>query len=92
MIADLKLLAAVHHRLAEESRELHDAVITRDPVRILDEIVDVMFYTRELAKAAGLTQECVDRYAGLKSALRDSGVRCKTLEARLATELVSELT
>lgn len=87
---DLKLIAAIRRRLAEESEELHNAVIAQDRAQILDEVVDVMYYLRRLAATASISEECITRYSLVKSSLREAGMRSKSLEMRLAAELVDE--
>lgn len=90
VIIDPKLIAAVHRHLAEESEELRSAVIAQDRAQILDEIVDVMFYLRKLAITASVADECIERYALVKSSLREAGLRSRSLEMRLAAEFVDE--
>lgn len=87
---DLKLIAAIRRRLVEESEELHDAVIAQGRAQILDEVADVMYYLRKLAATASISEECITRYSLVRNSLREAGVRSKSLEMRLAAELVDE--
>lgn len=75
-------------KLAEELVELGDALDSGQSALILDELVDAQYYVRRLAACRGISDDCLSRYAAVKTALRESGVRCKTLELRIASKLV----
>lgn len=89
-IGDSSVASVALKRLQEEIAELVDAVKSGNRVLVVDELADVVFYTNRVATACGLTGELIVRYSTVKSALRDAGLRNKTVELRLAAEFVNE--
>lgn len=89
-LSDQSVSNAIQRRMKEELVELDSALTDGCSASILDEIVDVKYYIDKLAAHYNIGADCLTRYAAVKSALRDSGVRCKNLELRLATEFVAE--
>lgn len=87
---DATVTRATRRRLTEELDELDDALRHSCNAAILDGLVDVKYYIDRLAACHGINSDCFSRYAAVKSALRENGVRCKALELRLASEFVAE--
>lgn len=81
---------ATRRRLAEELVELDAALASGRNGDVLDELVDVKYYIDKLAACHAISNDCLTRYAAVKTALREAGVRCKTLELRLAAEFAVE--
>lgn len=90
MFTDPTISRAIRRRLAEELVELDAALASGRIGDILDELVDVNYYVEKLAACHAISKDCLTRYGAVKTALREMGVRCKTLELRLAAELAIE--
>lgn len=76
-------------RLLAEVAELDSALSDGAREGVLDEVVDVIFFARELARAAGIPDQVVHQYGMEKSELRMCGMRDKRVERRIAAELLS---
>lgn len=72
------------HRCCEEAVELKHAIATRDKALILDEIVDVLYFVRQIGLEYGITVSMVQKYAARKSNIRQTSGRDKALEIALA--------
>ena len=73
--------AAVLDKLAEETAELHAELPEADPVRLADEVGDMLFVLANLARKLGVNPETCLHAANAKFTRRFEGV-----EARLAAE------
>lgn len=76
--------------LTEEVDELTAAVASQDPAAILDELVDVLHFVRQLADVYDITPSMLNEYATIKGRLRRAGVKNKQLESLIASRVVSE--
>lgn len=91
-VEDNSVAIAALRRLEDEVVELRVAVEGGSKANIVDELVDVTYCAKRVMSACGLTSSMVREYGKVKSALRDCGIRNKTVELRLAAEFVSEFT
>ena len=66
--------AAVLDKLAEETAELRDEMVAADPVRLADEMGDMLFVLANLARKLGLDPETCLHQANAKFARRFEGV------------------
>lgn len=89
-IDDLTEAHAALKRLYQEVLELSEAVASGDRVMIIDELVDVAFYTEKLREVCAISAECTAGYGRVKSTLRSSGLRNKLVELRLAAEFIAD--
>ena len=61
-------------KLAEETAELRDEMVAADPVRLADEMGDMLFVLANLARKLGLDPETCLHQANAKFARRFEGV------------------
>lgn len=90
ILVDTTVAQAALLRLHEEVVELSAAVASGDRVMVVDELVDVAYYLQKVREAYGIPAECVTSFGLVKSTLRDSGLRNKPVELRLAAEFIAE--
>lgn len=90
MIDDVSAAHAALARLHQEFIELAAAVASGDRVMVVDELVDVMYYVNKVREAYAIPEGCVTGYGLVKSTLRSSGLRNKSVELRLAAEFIAD--
>lgn len=90
MIDDVSVAHVALARLYQEFIELAAAVASGDRVVVVDELVDVMYYVNKVREACAIPECCVTGYGLVKSTLRDSGLRNKSVELRLAAEFIAD--
>lgn len=90
LIDDVSAAHAALVRLHQELAELGEAIATRDRVMVIDELVDVAYYIDKIREACFIPTDCVVSYGLVKSTLRGSGLRNKSVELRLAAEFIAE--